>query len=50
MALNLLPYYALLFKLQLKCVLLYDVHYCKVPIGDFGWNVHGSAYLQFTPV
>ena len=32
-------------KLQLICVLLYDVQYCNVPIGDFVLNVHGSAYL-----
>ena len=34
MALNRLPYYALLFKLQLRCVLLFNVQYCNVPVGD----------------
>ena len=34
MALNLLPYYGLIFfKLQLGCVLLYNAQYCNVPIG-----------------
>ena len=32
-------------NLQFICVLLYDVQYCNVPICDFVWNVHGSAYL-----